>query len=167
MLFAEDVELPSGRVVEGFYTIQAPDFALVVPVTRAGQVIAVRQYKHGAGRVSLALPAGYVEPGESPEMAARRELLEETGYATERWVALGGFVVDGNRGCGRAHLFLAGDVERVQAPSETDLEEGEVLVMEASEFRAAVSGGEVVLLPAAAAFALALASPQGAAYLKL
>src|SRR5438105_4376406 len=107
----EKVQLPSGRVLNDFYRIVLPDFAMVVPMTREGKVVMVRGYKHGLGRINLSPPAGLLEPGEEPLRAAQRELLEETGYVTNDWTFLGKFIVDGNRQCGTMHLFVAHNVE--------------------------------------------------------
>src|SRR5262245_12592397 len=54
----ERVELPSGRVIDDFYRVVLPDFAVIVPVTRSGEFVLVRGYKHGLGRVTLSPPAG-------------------------------------------------------------------------------------------------------------
>ena len=93
----DTAELPGGRIVDDFYRVVLPDFAVVVPLTDANEMVMVRGYKHGLGRVSLSAPAGYVDPGESPLEATKRELLEETGYAASEWHELGRFIVDGNR----------------------------------------------------------------------
>ena len=71
--------LPSGMTITPFYVNHLPDFAVVVAVTPAPapKVILVRQYRHGAGKVLLELPAGCIEPGEDPEAGAARELLEQ------------------------------------------------------------------------------------------
>src|SRR5271156_4089363 len=53
----EQVELPSGRIVDDFYRIVLPDFALIVPVTPEGKIVMVRGYKHGVGRINLSPPA--------------------------------------------------------------------------------------------------------------
>jgi len=58
-------------------------------VTGDGYVAMIEHYKHGAGMTSLELPAGYIEDGETVEAAARRELLEETGYVASDWRRLG------------------------------------------------------------------------------
>ena len=68
------------------------------------------------------LPSGLIEDGEAPLAAAQRELLEETGYRSDRWTPLGSFVVNSNYGAGRVHAFLAVDVERVSEPNSGDLE---------------------------------------------
>jgi len=75
---------------EGRYVVlENPDWANVIAVTAEGQLVMVRQWRHGVRRVALELPAGLVEAGESPAEAAARELMEETGYEAERWTVLG------------------------------------------------------------------------------
>lgn len=82
-LEASACQLPDGRVISPFYVNRVNDFAVVVAVTEEGELIAERQYRHGIEEVIWELPAGAIEPGEDPEEAARRELLEETGYRAE------------------------------------------------------------------------------------
>jgi ADP-ribose diphosphatase len=72
-----------------YYVLENPDWVNMVALTREGQLLLVRQWRHGTGSVELELPAGMVEPGEPPEEAAARELLEETGYAADRVTRLG------------------------------------------------------------------------------
>jgi ADP-ribose pyrophosphatase len=155
-LWAEDVQLPDGRVVEGFFTIEMPDYVVDVALTPDGRVVVERNYKHGPRRVCLNLPAGYVEPGEEPLAAARRELLEETGYVAQEWLALGGFTNDGNRGCGMGHLFLAHQAQKVADPDAGDLEEMEIGLMGLDEVIEAVRRGDVAVLSMAAAIGLAM-----------
>ncbi len=76
--------------VEGRYVVlECPDWVNVVAITADGQVVLVRQYRHGIDAVELEIPAGLVEPGEEPLAAAQRELAEETGYTGGRWTLLG------------------------------------------------------------------------------
>ena len=63
---------------------RASDFAVVVAVTEQGELVIERQYRHGIEKVIWELPAGAIEPGEDPQEAAKRELLEETGYKAEK-----------------------------------------------------------------------------------
>src|SRR5579871_1550323 len=74
-VYREKVQLPTGRVLDDFYRVVLPDFAAVVPITPTGELVLVRGYKHGLGRIALGTPAGMIHPGEEPLAAARRELL--------------------------------------------------------------------------------------------
>jgi len=74
-----DVKLPDGKVVQQEF-IQHKEVASVVPLTRDGQLLMIRQYRNAVGSLLLEMPSGRIEPGEKPEEAARRELQEETGY---------------------------------------------------------------------------------------
>ena len=159
-LRAEDVRLPDGRVIEGFSTIEMPDYAVVVALTPGGEVVVERNYKHGPRRVCLNLPAGYLEPGEEPLAAARRELLEETGYAAAEWVPLGRFANDGNRGCGTGFFFLARGARPVAEPDAGDLEELAIGLLPLDALAEAVRGGEVAVLSIAAAIGLAVVAQQ-------
>jgi ADP-ribose pyrophosphatase len=94
---AEHVRLPNGVEIPDFYRIEMPDWAQVFAVTEDGHVAMIEHYKHGPRAASLELPAGYLEPGEDPEVAARRELHEETGLIADDWRSLGHYFMDGNR----------------------------------------------------------------------
>lgn len=155
-LWAEDVQLPDGRVVADFSTLDMPDYVVVVALTPEDRVVVERNYKHGPRRVCLNLPAGYLEPGEEPLLAARRELREETGYAASEWIYLGGFATDGNRGGGQGHFFLARQARQVVAPAADDLEEIAIGLLPLDELARALRGGEVAVLSIAAAIGLAL-----------
>ncbi len=155
-LWAEEIELPDGRIIPGFNTIEMPDVAVIVALTPDGQVVTERSYKHGAQRVCLSLPAGYVESGEDSLVAAQRELREETGYVADEWVSLGQFVNDGNRGCGTSHLFLARGAHQVAMPDAGDLEEIEVSLMPLDTVLHAARTGDVAILTIAAAIGFAV-----------
>jgi ADP-ribose pyrophosphatase len=122
-VLADDVLLPDGRRIDGFLRIEAPDFVIIFPMTDDGRVLVLRGYKHGPGRVMFQLPAGYMDrANEAPLACAQRELMEETGYEADEWRSLGRLSVDGNRGMGHAHMFLARGLRAVAAPDSGDLE---------------------------------------------
>lgn len=72
-----------------YYRLNAPDGVLVLALTADSRIILVRQYRPALGRHTLEIPAGAVDPGEAPVEAAKRELLEETGYSCSTWHSLG------------------------------------------------------------------------------
>ena len=107
------VELPDGRVIDDWPWLEGREFVNVVAVTETGSFLVFRQTKYAVAGPTLAPVGGYLDPGEAPATAARRELLEETGHEADHWTSLGGFVVDGNRGCGVGHLYLARGARQV------------------------------------------------------
>lgn len=151
------IELPDGRIIDGYPHMRLRDYAIVVAITDAGDVLLQRLYKHGVGHVTWDLVAGLIDDGEQPLAAARRELLEEAGCASDDWTALGSFVVNSNYGCGRMHAFLARGIRRVQEPASDDLEESELVERPFVEALDDLRSGRIELLSAAAALALASA----------
>jgi ADP-ribose pyrophosphatase len=81
--------LPNGRTAT-FEVIRHPGGAAVLPVLADGQVLLIRQYRPALGTMLWEIPAGRLEPGESPEECVHRELAEEAGYAAGRLAPLGG-----------------------------------------------------------------------------
>jgi len=150
------IQLPDGRILDGWPWVITPDFVNVVPVTVDGRILCFRQVKYSVSGTSLAPIGGYIDPGEAPATAAERELLEETGHRAARWITLGSYPIDGNRGVGNAHFYLALEAEPVAEIDADDLEEQELLHLSRAELEAALDAGEVKLLPWAAAIALAL-----------
>ncbi len=158
---SEDVELPDGRVVQGYIRLETPDYVVIVPLTAEGEVVLIRSYKRGVDDIDIQPPAGMVEDGEPPLEAAQRELLEETGHRAGAWTRLGAFVLGGNFGGGTAHLFLATGCRRVAEPDSGDLEEQEVLRLPLAEVRRRLLSGGFRQLGSAAALGLALAHLDG------
>jgi ADP-ribose pyrophosphatase len=154
-VMADDVELPDGRSVEGYLRLETNDHVVVVPQTADGRLIFLRSYKRGPDAIDLQPPAGMIEPGEAPAVAAERELLEETGYKAERWISLGRSVLGGNLGAGWAHLFLATGCRNVAAPDAGDLETAEMVLLTPDEARRRWRAGEFLQLGSVAALGLA------------
>ena len=150
----ETVELPDGRRVEDYYQLDTPSFACIFAETEDGRVITYRQYRHGPRRVCLAFPGGHLGPGEDPLAAAKRELLEETGFEAADWQDLGGYMVNTNQGGAVSHMFRATGCRKVAAPDTDDLEETELLFLSRAELMEAVGRGEFPLLTQMALLAM-------------
>jgi ADP-ribose pyrophosphatase YjhB (NUDIX family) len=150
------VELPDGRIIDDWSWVITPDYANVVAEMDDGRFLCFRQTKYAVGGTSLAIVGGFIEPGEAPEAAAQRELIEETGCEAREWIELGQFAVDANRGAGRAHFYLARGVHRMAAPTGGDLEVQHPLLLTRVELAAALAAGEFKVLPWTSAISLAL-----------
>ncbi|MBN1485207.1 MAG: NUDIX hydrolase [Chloroflexia bacterium] len=150
------IELPDGRVIPHWPWIILPEYVNVLVLTEDGEYLCFRQTKYAVEGTSLAPVGGYLEPGEDPLETAQRELLEETGYRAAEWVDLGHYPVDGNRGAGLAHFYLARGGRPVARPDADDLEEQELLLLSRAEVEEALAAGQFKLLPWAALVALAL-----------
>jgi len=134
---------PDGR--SGRFTVlDAPDWATVVPIVESrGEAcfVMVRQYRHGSDQISVEFPGGVVEPGEEPEAAAARELLEETGFRAERVRSAGSVSPNPAIMTNRFHVFVADGL--VQSGTR-NLDEHEIVdsfLVPAREVRATMGRG--------------------------
>jgi len=105
----------AGRTEERIRLV-VPDWAVVVPITEMGEVILVEQHRHGIDGPSLEAPGGRVEPQEHELAAAKRELLEETGYGGGIWEPLGCVHPDASLLSNTLWLFAAHDVRLLASP---------------------------------------------------
>lgn len=118
-LFTENVTLENGVTVN-VDVIRHPGAAAIVPLTKAGQVILIWQYRHAVGGYLWEIPAGTLDPGETSETCAKRELVEETGYRADTWHRLGEIVPVPGYADERIHLFLATGLTRAAQHLDAD-----------------------------------------------
>jgi 8-oxo-dGDP phosphatase len=139
------VELPTGAVIPEYWISEYRPWVNVVAVTSDDRVVLIRQYRHGLGQVHFEIPAGTTDPGEtSLEAAARRELLEETGYAGGRWSPLMTLSANPALQNNLTYTFLAEGVERTAAPEPEDSEDLRLHVTPVAEVQALLDEGEIV-----------------------
>ena len=134
-----------------------PACSTICALTEEARVLVLRQYKHGVGRVCLTLPEGHGDPGECAEFAARRELLEETGYGGGRWSAACSLVLDGNRQAARSIVFIATHVIRFDDLRISDQATSELQTLTPHALRQAIVNGDMPIASHVATFGIATA----------
>lgn len=106
------MESPATGGAHPFYRIASAEWVNVVALTPAEELVMVRQFRHGSRTVTLEIPGGIVDPGETPEFAGARELAEETGYRAGRIEMLGSINPNPAIFTNRVHQMVALDCER-------------------------------------------------------
>jgi ADP-ribose pyrophosphatase len=142
-LRSDKVRMPNGQELFPYHTIEGPDWASIVPITSRGEVVLTEEYRHGAKRTLLQLPGGHLGEGEGALAAARRELLEETGFGGGRWHELGTIFAAAARLTSVVHLFLALGVQAEGRPRHDVGEDIRVSTMAWPEFAAAIVDGQL------------------------
>lgn len=127
------VQLPNGVIHDEYYVLEYPTWVNVIARTRNGKYLMVEQYRHGLQEIFTELVAGIAEPGEEPIEAARRELLEETGYGNGEWRL--NMVICANPGSQNnlTYSFIADGVEKISEQHLDTTEDVEVKLLDESE----------------------------------
>ncbi len=128
---------------KNFVVLDVPDWVQVLALTGDGRALLVRQYRLGSREVSLELPGGVVEKGQSPLEAARRELREETGYTAEKWRKLAAFRPNPAIQNNTAHLYLAEDARLAGTTEFDENEDLHLTVVPLDELRDLVLNGTI------------------------
>jgi 8-oxo-dGTP pyrophosphatase MutT (NUDIX family) len=129
-----------------FYVLEAPSWVNIIPLTRAREVVMVRQYRHGISDFTLEIPGGMVDPEDpTPAEAARREMVEETGYDAEIVVPLGRVNPNPAIQPNFCYSFFAPNVREIGRPhaNPDGSEETEVVVVPLDEIKELIASGKI------------------------
>lgn len=136
--------LPNGKEIPAFYVNEYPEWVNVFALTDEGNVVMVKQYRHGIKQVSIELPGGVAEKGEDLLAACQRELLEETGYEFEQWEFLGKVCANPSTTNNFTHFYLATNGRKVAAQNLDEEEDLEVLELPLEEVKRMALDNEIV-----------------------
>ncbi len=143
-LLRNEVQLPDGAVIPDFYSVTIPDAAMICALTKDGKVILNRQFRYCCNEEVIECPAGMFNEGETdPLEVAKRELLEETGYASEEWIYLGYTWESTAKLTNKMHLFIAKDCEKVGEQRLDENERIEFFTVPLAEALQMVMNGEI------------------------
>jgi len=126
-----------------FYVLNAPEWINVIALTHDNQILLVEQYRHGIHETTLEIPGGMVDSGEIPSDAAKRELLEETGYSSDSWESLGKTSSNPAILSNFTHLYLARNCIESGSQQTDGHEDIEIHKMPLYDFLQLVSDGVV------------------------
>lgn len=140
----DKVQLPTGKVNDEYYVLEYPDWVNTIAITDEGEFLLIRQYRHALGCTSFEICAGVMEQGETPEQAARRELLEETGYAGGTWTETMQICANASTNNNLTHCFLATGVKKVADQHLDETEDLEYHLFSRDEVYAMLCRGDFV-----------------------
>ena len=120
----DKVQLPTGVIIDEYYVLEYPDWVNTIAITKDGKFVFVRQYRYAIGKTVNELCAGVVEMGEDPMDAAKRELMEETGFGGGNWQGWMTISANPSTHTNLTHCYLATDVEPL---GKQHLDQGEDL----------------------------------------
>jgi ADP-ribose pyrophosphatase len=138
--------------VHQFFVLESPDWMNVIPLTPAGKVVFIHQFRHGSETIEMEIPGGLVDPGEKPEETARRELLEETGYAADRFILIGRVTPNPAFLDNHCYTYLALGAHKVQEPEFDSSEDIAVEERPLSEVAELIGNGRITHSLVVAAF---------------
>jgi len=138
------VKLPSGVELDDFYVLEYPDWVVVIARTENDKYLIEKQYRHGIDLECFELCAGIVEPKEESLEAAKRELLEETGFTADNWTYLSSSAPNASAMTNLCHCFIAEGAKKTCGTNLDLSEDIEICEVNESELLRLLKEGKII-----------------------
>jgi 8-oxo-dGTP pyrophosphatase MutT (NUDIX family) len=135
-----------------FFVIENPDWVNIIALTKTGEVVLIEQFRHGTETIILELPGGMIDADENPLAAARRELLEETGFSSENFIFIGKSHPNPAIQNNTIYHFLALDCEKTEDVKFDEHESVITKIISLTEAEDLIAGGDITHSLVIAAF---------------
>ena len=140
---ADTCETSEGLVVDPYYVLECKEWVHIVAFDSIGQILVTKQYRHGSQTVCIEIPCGEVEESDGSILAAaKRELLEETGYCGKEFIEAGKVFANPARQNNRVHCFLALDSYKAQESNQDESEAIDYEFIELKKLFELIDGGQ-------------------------
>lgn len=132
------------KLLHPYYVVEASDCVSIIAQTEGKEVLLVRQYRPTINEETIELPSGHIESAETPEKAAFRELLEETGYSAKKLELLGILATDTGRLGYKLWCFFASDLNKVKSSDVIAREITELFKCKSDDLLKYIEDGKII-----------------------
>ena len=139
----DTVRLPNGIILDDYFILEYPTWVNVIAITEEGKFVIEKQYRHGTDSIDYEICAGTCEEAEDPLVAAKRELLEETGYAGGEWLLYGVSSPNPAAMTNLNYTYLAKRVKKTTEPHLEISEDIEVYLKTRDEVLELMNNGQI------------------------
>jgi ADP-ribose pyrophosphatase len=137
--------LPNGKLIEPYYVLEYSNWVNIVPITKNNEIVMIRQYRHGINDTILELPCGSIEPYDKfPLEAAKRELLEETGFGSDDFIRLCKLSPNPANHTNFSFSFIALNTVYLQSQNLDETEQIEVVILPIQEVKTMLENNKII-----------------------
>jgi ADP-ribose pyrophosphatase len=141
----DELQLPNGHIIPKYFVLEYPDWVNTIAITKEGKFVLVKQYRHAIGKSSYELCAGVVDESDKDALAAaKRELLEETGFSSDNWESWMVTAPNPATSNNWVHCFIAKDAEKKTEATPEASEELTVHIVNGKELEGMMMDGSII-----------------------
>ena len=140
----DKVKLPNGKIIDNYHRIEINDAVMLLVQNENDELLIYKEYRHGINRESLTFPAGGIEAGENPIDAAKRELLEETGYEAKSFDIINDYIVSGSYMFSKLTFIKVSNIKKIKEAISKDIEDPEIMWMNKNDVKIALNNKDFI-----------------------